>query len=67
MQKNQAAKTFSMDMQYGHEAWTCNKYMQLGHVAAATCSKFMQQGIAVWTGSMDMKHGHAASTCSLDM
>jgi hypothetical protein len=41
-----------MNMQHGHEAWTCNKDRQ--HRQAV----YYRHGHAVWTFKIDIQHGH---------
>jgi hypothetical protein len=48
-----------MDMEHGHEAWTCSIGMQNGH-AKSTCMMCKQHGKIAWTCSTNMKHGQAA-------
>jgi hypothetical protein len=59
-----AARTYSMDKKEAARA--CSRDMQHGHVPG-TCTWEMQQELAAWTCTRDMHHGHAAWTCNLDM
>jgi hypothetical protein len=47
-----AARTSSIDMQCGHEAWAAQHEHE-----AWTCSKDIEHGDAAWTSNTNMQHG----------